>query len=397
MTKRGRPRRYSEYDALLDGTPPRSSKRPSYIKGIGVFRGARGDTAWVKLHLRHDTLFKGKSYSRGGALEIKLGPLSSWSWAQLEQKREELQGLADRNEALEPPENISFKEWSDDWLTRAEKRLRSYSIVSVHARCHLVPRFGKLRLEDITTREINNWIRDRLRDAAPATVKRELATLSAILGSAVRTGELSSNPCAGADKISGVVGRQRFLDGNELTKLLAAASTVSDWLPDFILWCVHSGMRKGEISALDWTNIRKLANGRTMVEITTSKSDQPRFVTCTQTMEEILERQRKRSKKDNPKVFPVAPITLRRHWEKARAKADLKDVTVHDLRRTHGTHSAAAGVDLRTLAARLGHNNLSMLQHHYAAIVASSADNAADIFQQTFETLTELNGTETVP
>jgi integrase len=40
-------------------------------------------------------------------------------------------------------------------------------------------------------------------------------------------------------------------------------------------------------------------------------------------------------------------MTLRRKWEKARKTAGLEDVTLHDLRRTHGTLAAAAGVDVR--------------------------------------------------
>jgi integrase len=78
-------------------------------------------------------------------------------------------------------------------------------------------------------------------------------------------------------------------------------------------------------------------------------------------------------------------MTLRRRWEQARKAAGLADVTLHDLRRTHGTHAAAAGVDLRTLADRIGHTDLSMLQKHYAAVVGTAAAEAADTFQQAFD------------
>jgi integrase len=63
----------------------------------------------------------------------------------------------------------------------------------------------------------------------------------------------------------------------------------------------------------------------------------------------------------------------------------LEDVTLHDLRRTHSTHAAAAGVDLRTLAARIGHTDLSMLEKRYAVVVGSVAVNAADTIQATFD------------
>ena len=72
--------------------------------------------------------------------------------------------------------------------------------------------------------------------------------------------------------------RQRFLDGDELVRLLASAQDVAEWLPDFILWGVHSGMRKGEVRALLWSDIRALEDGRSFAQVRTSKSDQPRMV-----------------------------------------------------------------------------------------------------------------------
>ena len=77
-------------------------------------------------------------------------------------------------------------------------------------------------------------------------------------------------------------------------------------------------------------------------------------------------------------------MTLRRKWEAARRQAGLEDVTIHDLRRTHSTQAAVAGVDLRTLAGRLGHANLAMLEKHYAALVGSASEEAADKIEKAF-------------
>ena len=83
---RGRKRKYAEYEELLQGLPKVMTKRPKYVNAIGVFRGSRGETAWVKISLPHGAAFKGKSYQPGSSLEIKLGSLSSWTWQQLEDK-----------------------------------------------------------------------------------------------------------------------------------------------------------------------------------------------------------------------------------------------------------------------------------------------------------------------
>ena len=374
---RGRPRKYAEYEALLAELPKLMTKRPRYVNGIGVFRGATGDTAWLKLRLPNGGVYKGKRYAPGKSLEVKLGNLPSWSWAQLEAKHKELQGKADRGEPLEDVQVSLFSEWAENWLGRAEKRLKGYDTVRIHVRQHLLPQFGALPLSDIQLQNVNALIAKRLGVAKPATVKRELSTLNAILNDAVRSGLIDANPGRYADTIKGVVGRQRFLSLDELDELLASSEKVADWLPDFILWCVHSGMRKGEIRALQWSNIKTLSDGREFVLVETSKTDQPRTVTCTETMKEILERQRSRKLEGDERVFPVSAMGLRKRWERARKLAKLEDVTIHDLRRTHSTHAVAAGVDLRTLQGRLGHSNLSMLEKHYAALVGSAGEQAA--------------------
>src|SRR5882762_3032928 len=67
-----------------------------------------------------------------------------------------------------------------------------------------------------------------------------------------------------------------------------------------------------------------------------------------------------------------------------RASAGLQDATIHDLRRTHTTHAAALGVDLRTLAGRIGHADLTMIERVYAQVVGSASEEAAEKIEKAF-------------
>ena len=49
--------------------------------------------------------------------------------------------------------------------------------------------------------------------------------------------------------------------------------------------------------------------------------------------------------------------TFRRHWYAARTKASHPDLRFHDLRHTANMAAAAAGADLPTLMARMGHSS----------------------------------------
>jgi len=184
-----------------------------------------------------------------------------------------------------------------------------------------------------------------------------------------------------------------------LVKLLRQAEKAADWLPDFLVWGVHSGMRRGEILALTWGDLGSIKNGRLLVQIKKSKTDQFRNVECTAEMMEILERQKERKIASSEAVFPVSPMTLRRRWEKARELADLRDVTIRDLRRTHATYAITAGVDMKTVADRIGHADLGMLQKHYAAFQDGAQAQAAKTIQATVAEMMEQgrNAEETPP
>jgi integrase len=385
--RRGRQPKYAEFDALIASLPAVMEKRPKYVRGIGVFRGSRETTAWLKIRLPNGGTLMGKSYPPDASVEVKVGNLASWSWERLIDKHRELQGRADRGERLEDTPDVTFGQAAEEWLTRAENRVRAHETARIHVRRHLLPAIGSIALRQLSSIDVNRWIAHQLRSSAPGTVKRQFNTLRAILNDAVRSGLIEKSPCRNADPIRGAVARQRFLTIEELVSLLAIAEKEAGWLSDFILWAVHSGMRKGEVQALLWSDIRELGSDRLIVQIRNSKSGQPRTITSTRTMRGIVERQKSRRIHGDERVFPVSKMTLRRRWEAARRRAGLGDVTIHDLRRTHSTHAAISGVDLRTLAARIGHTDLTMLQKHYAAVVGSANEEAAEKIERAFQTI----------
>ncbi len=75
--KSGRPKKYAEYDQLIADMPhgkkrPKFS-RPKYIRGIGIYNGAKGMTAYIKIRMTRGGSYRGKLYAVGESLEIKMG------------------------------------------------------------------------------------------------------------------------------------------------------------------------------------------------------------------------------------------------------------------------------------------------------------------------------------
>ena len=75
------------------------------------------------------------------------------------------------------------------------------------------------------------------------------------MSDAVKGGLIGDNPITKANSITGVVGRQRFLDLEEILKLLTASEEVADWLnrhfpdnPQFVANSSHTPPPMEEIS-----------------------------------------------------------------------------------------------------------------------------------------------------
>jgi len=68
---------------------------------------------------------------------------------------------------------------------------------------------------------------------------------------------------------------------------------------------------------------------------------------------------------------------FRPSFDKARERAELKQIHMHDLRHTAASHMLMAGTDLRTLAAILGHSTLQMVLR-YTHLLDDHKLNAVD-------------------
>lgn len=378
----GRPRRFAQFEAFEASLPDNMTKRPQYRDGIGIFKGATGSTVWVKIRLPRGGMYKGRTVAAGDAIEHKLGRRASWDWSQLIAERDRLQGLADRGEPLEAVEVDTFSKYAAEWLERKKSTMKGYGVTKGHIQSALNPTFGKKALNAITVADVNRWIGKQSGELKPATVQRQLATFNTILNDAVRSGIIERNPSERADRIKGIEARQRFVPDDDWKVILATCERIEaeqeenkeqtpqqirGWLRHFVVWAYNSGMRRAEILNLTWDNVLALSDDTITVEVGNTKTGKPRFVTCTDEMTSIIADLRKleRAEGDN-RLFPVSMTTVKRSLTNLWKETGLKDVRLHDLRRSHATILMSKGIDARTIAGRLGHTGTAMLAKHYA-------------------------------
>jgi integrase len=110
-------------------------------------------------------------------------------------------------------------------------------------------------LAKLTSAAVATYRDERLKDAAPATVVRELNTLSHAIETALREWGLwlPRNPVKMVRRPSVPQGRKRRLEDGEEERLLAACDRGrTPLLKQLVILAIETGMRRGELLGLRW-------------------------------------------------------------------------------------------------------------------------------------------------
>ena len=74
---------------------------------------------------------------------------------------------------------------------------------------------------------------------------------------------------------------------------------------------------------------------------------------------------------------PIHPHTFSQAFERLVAKMDLRTIRLHDLRHTHATIALKAGVPIKVISERLGHENPAFTMKQYAHVIPGMQAEAA--------------------
>ncbi|MDQ1118905.1 MULTISPECIES: tyrosine-type recombinase/integrase [Pseudoxanthomonas] len=299
-----------------------------------------------------------------------------------------------------------YAPWIKTELKRADDTLRRIE----QAFAALLP----MTLTDIDAKVIERWWLKRLSDTiqpgskqtiSKATASRNLATLRSAMSKAVKWGMLETNPVTNAAlKVAKPRSVVRFLSTAEEHRLrsaltardnahAAARKSANQWrtarkralLPEapegafadhltpIVLLAMNTGLRKGELLSLNWSDINLQARMLT-VRAEHAKSGKQRHVPLNNEAMSVLQRWRPKTSGSGT-VFGISSV--KSSWEKLIAVAKINDFRFHDLRHHFASRLVMTGVDLNTIRELLGHADLTMTlryahlaPQHLAAAVA---------------------------
>jgi len=113
-----------------------------------------------------------------------------------EAKRAELRLRRRRGERIQPTRQ-TFEQYAWEWLERQPVRERTREVHSWALREHLIPYFGRRRLDQITVDDVASFIAHmRRKGLRGSTTLTALRPLSRILAHAARRGAIPVNPCS---------------------------------------------------------------------------------------------------------------------------------------------------------------------------------------------------------
>ena len=213
----------------------------------------------------------------------------------------------------------------------------------------------------LTSNDIAAYRDQRLKEVAPATVVRELNTLSHAIDTARREWgiHLPDNPCKLVRRPKTPKGRTRRLTGDEEKRLLDAADAGRNpWMRPIIVLAIESGMRRGEIVGLRWEHVDL---DRRVAHLPLTKNGDHRDVPLSSRAVATLQ---SLERSDDGRVFPLTEHAVWQAWEHLRVRAGCADLHFHDLRHEAVSRLFEKGLNLMEVATISGHKELRMLQRY---------------------------------
>jgi integrase len=313
--------------------------------------------------------------------------------------------------------DLTLAEWAERWLDHCAATGRTPRTVADYRsklRAHVLPVLGDrplatLRPADVRALQQSLRRRDQTAgELAPATARQVLGILSKMLTRAVHDELLEQNPC---NRVENVSAPRHEIRPPATADVLRLLDHIDSTEPDWALWAqlhARTGARRGEVCGLRWDDI-DLEAGELTFRRSVAVIDGEHLEGGTKTGvvrtipidEALVDRLRSRwadvtrwahdcdaqpdrawwvlpmaGAPDHPR--PLPPDSASQAWARIATRCALGSVRLHDLRHWHATQLIAAGVDIVTVAHRLGHSDATTTLRVYAHFVHGRGRIGAD-------------------
>ena len=321
---------------------------------------------------------------------------------------------------------MSLSEWVEEhWLPGVRTRVKPSTFDSYqrNLQLHVLPRLGDRSVQQLTPSILNRLYADLLTDGhrkrqgglSAKTVRYIHTIVRKALSDAVDTGVVGTNvadrskPPRPAARPSTQI---RAWTTGQLAQFLHSVG--DDRLAAAWRLSAMTGMRRGEVLGVRWQDIdlntarlsvrQSLVSVAYEVTVSTPKNHQARVIDLDDTTCDLLhahrdtqqlERDSLGSKyQDRDLVFcqpdgtHLHPDWFSTEFKRLQLTAGLPRIRLHDLRHTHATIALQAGIPVKVIAERLGHEDPAFTMKQYAHVIPGMQADAARLIANTVDTPT---------
>lgn len=287
----------------------------------------------------------------------------------------------------------SFKTISDEWFdeiydTLAIQSIRGYESSKKHADIE----FGNIPIQQIRPRNILHYLNNLAKQQySQKTIERHRMVLNQIFKHAVIENDIELNPCSEVKTPKGTAKRKIHAASPEDEEQIKQTPDI--WLFPFI--ALYTGMRKGEILALQWKDVLFDENlisvtksvcfdGYKPIIKSTKTEAGERFVPLLSPLKKEL---KKRIGKPDAYIISDTgkePITNGRYttlMDNYKKKTGIA-CTAHQIRHSFATNAFELDLQPKTVQALLGHKQLSTTMDIYTDFRKRTAISATEILDQ---------------
>jgi integrase len=310
----------------------------------------------------------------------------------------------------------TFGELVEAWFALASPDFSPSTVREVRGMLDraILPALGERPLSKLQASELDAFYR-RLaagggRNGQPlkaSTVRRIHGLVHRALAQGVKWGWIPTNPAAATSPPRVLAPKITPPDPAGLGRVLRRAAEESPELACYLVLAAATGARRSELVALRWPDI-ELDGGTVtisrgivfgpdgLVEKDTKTHAERRVSLDARTLATLADHRQRMAERAavcgtslaaNAFVFshsvegvePWFPDSVSRDFKRLCRQEGLPDARLHDLRHFVATQLLGAGVDVRTVAGRLGHRNAATTLNVYASFLRAADQKAADV------------------
>ncbi len=323
----------------------------------------------------------------------------------------EMELLAHTSDAA-APSSMTVNDLYDQYIRAKTNEVRATSLdkyKSLHQK-HTLPHIGNVKLEKLNASKLQEWKNTIIAKGFTTSTNQHIyGELRALLNFAVKMDYLPTNPLTKLGNFKEVYfekpqDKLHYYTVDQWRKYVAAAEKLSTSTYDkgfyvFFNIAYYTGMRKGEINALKWSDIDgdmihvrrsvlQKIKGESIVETPPKNKTSYRDIQMPKKLIEILDEHRAMHKLcDNYSedfrvcggVKCLSGTAIENHNQAYAEKAELPHITIHDFRHSHASLLANEGINIQEIARRLGHAKIEMTWNTYSHLYPREEERALKV------------------